>query len=190
MKWVVAAIILFIGGYTYLTLHFRKPGHDYRPYEDMKNRANTLRLLDAGYRRVQLTAERPAEPLGLHNTTVPAPGGLPSALGSTIVSQPQLPAEIINAYAAETAASGAPYPIEFRCTVPDDKQQLAGAELYLKGDEIVITPDFELLAGGLQTRSRETLVLLTVPAGILKPGSYHAVLVGATASRSWLVRVK
>lgn len=190
MKWVVVVIVVFIGGYTYLTLHYRKPGRDYRPYEDMKNRANTLRLLDAGYQRIQLAAERPAEPLGHHDTTFPAPGGLPPALKTTIVAQPKLPGEVINAYAPQSAASGEPYQIEFRCTVPNDQQQLAGAELYLKGDQIVITPDFEILAAGLQSRSRETLVLLTVPPGTFKPGSYHAMLVGENASRSWSVEVK
>lgn len=185
MKWIVLAILVFIAGYTYLTLHYRKPGPEYRPYEDMRNRANTLRLLQAGYQRIQLLAERPAEPLGRHNTTFPAPGGVPEPLRTTIVATPLLPSDILAAYGAADANAHEPYEIEFRCTVPDDKQQLAGAELYVKGDQIVVTPDFEILAAGLQTRSRETLVLLTVPAGALKPGHYQVTLVGEHMSRAW-----
>ncbi len=185
MKWIVAAILVFIAGYTYLTLHYRKPGPEYRPYEDMRNRANTLRLLQAGYQRIQLAAERPAEPLGHHNTTFPAPGGIPEPLRTTIVSKPLLPADILAAYGGDSGSARESYQVEFRCSLPNDKQQLAGAELYVKGDQIVITPDFELLAPGLLTRSRESLVLLTVPPGALKPGHYQVTLVGERTSRVW-----
>jgi hypothetical protein len=190
MKWIVLAIVLFIAGYTYLTLHFRKPGPEYRPYEDMRNRANTLRLLKAGYQRIQLAAERPAEPLGRHNTTFPAPGGIPAPLKATIVAPPLLPSDILAANGAATAEAQQPYEIEFRCTVPDDKQQLAGAELYVKDDQIVVTPDFELLSQGLLTRSRDTLVLLTVPPGALKPGHYQVTLVGEHTSRVWTLDLR
>ena len=190
MKWIVLVILVFIAGYTYLTLHFRKTGPEYRPYEDMRNRANTLRLLQAGFQRIQLTAERPAEPLGRQNTTFPAPGGIPEPLRTTIVATPLLPSDILAAYGAGTANAGEPYQIEFRCTVPDDKQQLSGAEMYVKGDQIVVTPDFELLTQGLLTRSRDTLVLLTVPAGALKPGHYQITLVGAQTSRAWTLELR
>lgn len=190
MKWIVAAIILFIGGYTYLTLHYRKPSKPYEPYADMKARANTGRLLAAGYQRVELTAQRPADVAAAANTALPAPGGLPDGLRTTLVSPPLLPVEIAEVHAASTASAGDPYSIRIRCLSPDDKQQFTHAELYVHGDEIVITPAFERLGGGLQARSADSIVVLTVPERTLKPGSYRVTVAGERLSRSWTLQVK
>ena len=192
MKWVVLAILLFLVPYTFLTLHYRKPGPAYRPYEDMKNRANTGRLLSAGYQRITLAAERPADPraAGSTATVLAAAGGLPAELRTTLVEQPLLPAEILNVSAAPATSTRAAYPIQFTCTAPDNKQQLSGAELYLRGEEILITPDFELLTGGLLARTRENLVFLTIPPGALKPGRYRVTLAGKNSSRTWSLQVQ
>jgi hypothetical protein len=115
---------------------------------------------------------------------------VPAALRSTLVQQPLLPTEILGVSAAATAATGAPYSIQFTCTLPDNKAQLAGAELYLKGDQIWITPDFERLTGKLAARTRENIILLTVPAGALKPGRYQVTLAGQNSSRAWTLQVK
>jgi hypothetical protein len=61
MRWIVVAILLFIPTYTYLTLHFRRPGPSFNPYQDMRDRADVIRLLKAGYRRVAIEATRPVE---------------------------------------------------------------------------------------------------------------------------------
>jgi hypothetical protein len=60
----------------------------------------------------------------------------------------------------------------------------------VRGTEIAIAPHFEKLSGGLQTRTREDIVLLTVPPGALKPGAYRVTLVGQNASRAWSLKVK
>ena len=62
MKWVVLVIILSIGVYTVLTLRYRRPERAFQPYQDLRDRANTHRLLDAGFQRITLTAELPADP--------------------------------------------------------------------------------------------------------------------------------
>ena len=62
MKWIVLTIALVIVPYTFLTLHYRKPGPAYRPYQDAQERANVVRLLSAGYQRITLPAQRPADP--------------------------------------------------------------------------------------------------------------------------------
>jgi hypothetical protein len=48
MKWIVVAIVAVIVPYTFLTLRYRRPGKAFEPYADMKDRANTMRLLSAG----------------------------------------------------------------------------------------------------------------------------------------------
>jgi hypothetical protein len=137
MKWVALTIIIVLVPYTFLTLHYRKKGKAFEPHQDIKERANTLRLLSAGFQRVTLEATRPAERLSL-STTVPTQntiGGLPSALGSSLIDKPQLPTEIVSVVAAPEANPLLAYPIEFACTLPDNKQQLGGAELYIRDGE-------------------------------------------------------
>jgi len=193
MKWVALAILLFIIPYTWLTLHYRKPGPAFRPYEDLKNRANVERLLAAGYRRIPLTAERPADPVRVTpaaNTTAAA-GGLPAELRATLVGDaPLLPAEIVRVAAAPTASAAGSYAIEFTCTVPNDKEQLAGAELFVHGAQLVILPRFERIGGELLTRSRESTVQLTVPPHAFQPGRYQITLVGERTSRAWSLDVR
>jgi hypothetical protein len=190
MKWVVVVIVAVIVPYTFLTLRYRKPNKAFEPYHDMQDRANTLRLLSAGFQRVSLGAARPADPIhGATVTTTSAPGGVPEALRATLVIAPLLPAEILSVSAAPSMAANEPYPVPFTCVVPDNKEQLGGAELYVRGQEIWITPNFERLTGGLIARSRENMILLTVPAATLKPGRYHVTLVGQTASRAWTLQV-
>ena len=192
MKWIVLAILLAIVPYTVLTLHYRKPGPAFRPYEDMKNRANVARLLAAGYQRIPIHAERPAGDLrAVGDAAVSAaPGGLPPELKSTLVEPLLLPASIHGVTAAATANTLRAYAIQLTCTLPDDTQQLAGADLYVREDRIVITPTLEHVAPDLRTRSRESTVLLTVPAGALKPGRYQVTLVGERASRAWALEVR
>jgi hypothetical protein len=191
MKWIVVAIAAVIVPYTFLTLRYRRPERPFEPYADMKNRANTLRLLSAGFQRIALTAAVPATAAqpAMNATIAAAPGGVPEALRASLVMTPLLPADITGVAAAPFASVGAPYAIQFTCEFPDKKQQLAGADLYVRGEEVIITPDFEKLAGGLLARSRENTILLTVPAGALKPGALRVTLVGERSSRTWSVQV-
>jgi hypothetical protein len=192
MKWIVVAIIVIIVPYTFLTLRYRKPGPAFQPYEDMKNRVNVSRLLSAGYQRIPLTVQRPADGVrtigGAEVSTVA--GGLPSDLRSTLVEPPLLPTEILSVTAVPATTTLLPYVIHFTCSLPDDKQQLGGADLYVHGETLVITPTFDHVTGDLLTRSRNAAVLVTIPSGTLKPGHYSITLVGERASQSWPLDVK
>src|ERR1043166_2507919 len=96
MKWVVIAILLCIVPYTYLRWHYRKPTKAFEPYADIKDRANTMRLLAAGFQRIPVTAQRPADPARaiLMAAISPAPGGVPEALKTSLIDVPRLPSEI------------------------------------------------------------------------------------------------
>jgi len=191
MKWVILAILVSIGTYTFLTLEYRKPDRAFRPYEDIRDRANVHRLLEAGYQRITLEADLPADSMTFDSSAraTATAGGLPAGLGKTLVTPPQLPSEIVSVSAAPAVNSLFAYPIGVKCTLPDNKQQLAGGELYVHDDELIVTPNFERLAGGLLARNRERLIRLTVPAGSLKPGRYRVTLVGAHSSRAWTLQV-
>lgn len=191
MKWIIVAIVATIVPYTFLTLRYRKTEPAFRPYEDMKNRANVSRLLAAGFQRVTLKARQPADASHLPGgaSVMPAVGGLPDELRTTLVEVPLLAAEIRQVTAAPTASVNASYSIELACTLADDKRQLSGAELYLRPERVVILPTFEPTAGNLATRSRDVVALLTIPAGTLKAGSYMVTVVGEKTSRSWPLAV-
>ena len=192
MKWVALAILLLIVPYTIVTLRYRKPEPAFQPYEDLRNRANVSRLLSAGYQRIPLVAQRPADTgrAGSGAFVAPAPGGLPAELRTTLVEALVLPTEITHVAAASSTNAAQPYSIQLACTLPNEQQQLGGADLYVRGEEIVLTPKFEPIGGTLLARSRDAAVLLTIPAGTLKPGRYDVTLVGERASRRWSLEVK
>ncbi len=191
MRWIVLSILVFIPIYTYLTLHFRRPGRAFAPYQDLRDRTDVVRLLKAGYHRVAVEATRPAEPPPDGALAAsPAPGGLPAELRKTLVETPLMPLEISRVTAAQAASSAIDYPIGLAYTLADNKRQLSGAHLYVRDGEVVIVADFERLGGELMARTREGYALLTVPPGTLRPGTYTVTAVGERASRSWTLRVR
>jgi hypothetical protein len=192
MRWIVAAILLFIVPYTYVNLKFRKPGKAFEPYADMKAQANVNRLLEAGYRRVAVRAERPFPALTPAEITrgpaaVPAavPGGLPADLAATLVDPPRLPAAYRDLLAPGDSPVLLPARLQFTARLESDREQLAGADIYLRENELVIVPSFEPVPEGLQARSAESTVLLTLPAGLLPPGRHALTLLGSRESLRW-----
>ena len=196
MKWVFLVIIACIIPYTVLTLKYRKATPAFEPYEDTKQRANVIRLLDAGYQRINVCAERPADPqllvrslTGLAGMTNAA-GGLTEGLSATLVEIPQLPLSFGAVTAASETTTLLPYPIIFTCTLGDQKHQLGGAQVFVRGGNVVIVPQFEPLSGELTARSKESSVVITLPGGALKPGRYTMHLAGRDQSRQWQVEVR
>lgn len=189
MRWIALAIFLYIAGYTVVTLRYRKPGPEFQPYAQALERAA---LAKAGFQHVPARVERPADPQfgspppGLAR----AAGGLPPPLLAALPAHTPLPSEIGRISAAPEANRYLAYTIQFGCVLPDNRRELGSAEIFLKGDELYIVPDLERLPGALLTRSRENVVLLTVPAGAIPAGRYRAVLIGQEASKSWVLDVK
>ncbi len=196
MKWIVLAIFLFIVPYTWLTLKYRRPGPAYEPYAEAKDRANTTRLLTAGWQRLEARIDRPDDPKHWRSVidatatvseTIP---GLPPALGDTLVEAPLLPKGYSTITASGEAGGLLPYPVLFNCTLPDVRKQLTGALLYVRPGSLVLVPQFEPIEGNLLARTTESLVLLTVPAGTLKPGRYLVILPASGRSQQWPLVVR
>ncbi|MCW5547723.1 MAG: hypothetical protein KIT44_02070 [Opitutaceae bacterium] len=191
MKWIVLVIVLSLGAYTWLTLHYRKVNPAFAPYGDMKDRANTHRLLAAGFQRISLRVERPADPrpaAGDAVITAAAPG-LPEDLRATLLDLPVLPADYERVAAADAINAFFPYLIEFSELSTDHRYQPGPAMIYLREGELIIVPELEKLSGDLQARGRDNRVRLTIPAGALKPGQYAVRLVGARSSQAWTLQV-
>jgi hypothetical protein len=196
MKWVVLAIFACLVPYTLLTLKYRKPGPAYEPYEEGKNRANTARLLENGYQRLSVVAERAADParesraITSAATITEISGGLPEDLAGTLVEPPELAQTLTSVLAARTATALLPYPILFNCTLADHKRQFSGADLYVKGDTIAIVPKFEPIQGQLLARTTESCVVVTLPGGTLKAGRYTFTIAARQHSKQWSLEVK
>jgi hypothetical protein len=199
MRWVVASILLFVVPYTYVNLKFRKPDKAFEPYADMRDQANVRRLLDAGYTRVSVRAERPYPALSARQllpegapaaTVSVATGGLPKPLDTTLVEQPRLPAAYVDLLAPSELSAQGDARVQFTARLEDDHEQLGGASVYVRDDEIVIVPTFEPVPGSLQARSKDGNVLLTLPAGVLAPGLHAVTLVGSRESLRWTVNVR
>jgi hypothetical protein len=188
MKWIVLAIVVLLPLYTFLTLHFRKPGPAYEPFRDSQQRA---RLEQAGYSRISLHPEWPSDPKPLRPDVAiaPAAGGLPADLRATFFTAPLLPAEIGAVEAGPVASDTEPYRVRFLSTLDDNHQVLADAKIYFRPGQLYIVPTCEPLAGGLTARSRSVVTELSVNAGALPAGTYRATLVGARAARTWTVQV-
>jgi hypothetical protein len=192
MKWIVIAILLFVPAYTYLTLRYRRSGPVYEPYAEARDRAMVERLLAAGYHRVTIAATRPTETLRL-SARAPiqgAPGGLPADLATALTAAPLPPTRVTHIIAARETAATQPYIVDFTATLPDEKEELLDAQVYVRESGLILVPNFERVPGGLLVRSPETEVRLTVPAGVLPPGHYRVTLVATHESQSWMLFVK
>ena len=196
MKWIVLSIILFIAAYTFITLHFRKPGAAYQPYKDSKVRATVQRLEQAGYQRIAAAVSTPADPqrsaanLGRNIATTKATiSGLYGELAQSFTDKPTLPDSIGNVTAPASANVLMPYSFQFNCTLPDKKFIVADTYVCLKEEEIAVVTNLEPISGGLLSRSRECAVVLTLAPGTLKPGNYRVTLIGAQSSRQWTLQV-
>ena len=196
MPWIVAAIVLFILGYTVLRLHYGKRGKPFEPYHDIGEQASTQRLLGLGYQRIPVDIERPADPLPAARlapaaaAVVNALGGLPEELGGALATRPALPAVIGSVTAPLEVAPTDTYRLQFTCAQPDYKTQIHGAFLYRKDRQLFLLPDFEKMPGQLLARSRESVVLASFPTQSLKPGRYTVTLCGGRTSKSWGFTVK
>lgn len=190
MIWIVLTIVVFVGAYTFISLRYRKPGRAYQPAEDTKNRVNTSRLLSAGYQRVHLSTRLPTSAGSATNTAEVAPGGLPDDLRTALISPLQLPVDVVSGHGASTTTSNEPYELLFRCVGADDSRAVAGAELYVKGNILLVAPQLEKLGRGLHSRTRDHLVQATIPPSSLKPGNYRLLVVGERLSQTWNVQVK
>ncbi len=188
MKWIVVAIIACIIPYTWITLAYRKEGPAYEPYQDNKDRAQVLRLLDAGFRRVELQLDRLVEPAiaaAPAADTQAIDGGLPPLLNELLIDKPPVPSAFTQVSAPSTQLAGVPYEIVLSAQQPDHDERPETSTLYLRGQEAVFIVGYDALPGDLQARGLTTRLRLTVPANTFTPGTYHGTLVGATESRRW-----
>jgi hypothetical protein len=198
MKWVVLAIVIGLGSYTFVTLKFRKdPQSAHRPVEDAKERFTTTRLRQAGYARIAVNAERPADPAATLASLVrplaeilDAPAGVPAELAETFAELPKLPDSFQNVSAPARHAAMLPYSLQYICQLPDHQEVLGETRVYVKDNHIAVITDFDRIDSDLLARTKDSPVLLQLPASIFRSGeTFEITLVGKTASKHWSLQV-
>jgi hypothetical protein len=198
MKWVVLATVIGLGAYTYVTLKFRKdPASAHRPVEDAKERFTVSRLRQAGYTRIPVTAERPADlSRALAGLVRPlaeiqnAPAGVPAELSETFAELPKLPDSFQNVSAPAGHTAMLPYSILYVCQLPDHNGVLGETRVYVKDNDVAIVTDFDRIDADLLARTKESTVLLQLPASIFRSGeTFQITLVGKTGSKQWSLQV-
>jgi len=195
LRWVVAAVVVFILGYTFLRLHFGKTGRAFEPYQAAREHAAAARLVALGYRRIPVQIQRPAEPFPADHFAprqtelVSALGGLPAEMAGGLANPPGLP-DAVTGVAAPREAGAGPYTLQFRCAQPDYRTQIHDVLLFRKDRQLFLLPDFERIAGELRARWRESVVVASFPTDGLAPGRYTVTLCGRQTSVSWAFVVK
>ena len=195
LRWIVLAIAVFILGYTFLRLHYRKPGRAFEPYQNAREHTATARLAALGYRRIPVQVERPAEPFPAdrfaprQTEITSALGGLPAEMDGGLTSPPDLPVSVTGVTAPREAGAG-PYTLQFRCAQSDYRTQLRDVLLFRKDRQLFLLPDFERTPGDLRARWKESVVVASFPTEGLAPGRYTVTLCGRRTSLSWAFTVK
>ena len=193
MKWVVAAIVVFVVGYTLVNIYFRKPGRAFRPYEDMNKRATTARLLSAGWQKLPVDLTRPLEKpgFGITASVARAGSGLGSELDAALAEKPTLPSSIDRVAAPESIARGENYPVHFTASLADQRLQLGRVEALRRNNEIVLVPVLERLPGNnLLSRWKDADYCALVPTDRLEPGRYTVRLTATGPALQWTMLVR
>jgi hypothetical protein len=192
MRWIIISMILFVLPYTYLTLHYRKPGYSYQPYQDAKEKTV---LAHNGYTRISLPSAQPASGMllpvqGIPASITPSLEGLTPELNKALGNAVTIPEGIDSVAAPAVFEHGKTYPFSYGCSITDSHHALAGARLYVKDKNVYFITDFEALVGGLSTRDTHTVIAIELPTASLEPGAYTFTVVGKKHSRRWPVLVK
>ena len=196
MKWIVVIIVVFIAGYTWVNLRYRKPGRGFRPYEDMNNRATTVRLLQGGWSRIPVTTRRPADkPAGDEapaNAANISRGsvGLGIELDNAFAEKPKLPASIDRVVAPASVTHGTDYAAYFTVGFADNSALLGDIVLYRKGNLLVLIPTLEPVPGKLLVRWKDGAYWVNFPTQSLPPGQYQVKLLAQGPAATWNVTVR
>jgi hypothetical protein len=189
MKWVVAAILVFVVGYTFLNLRYRKPGKPHEPYAELLSRATAAKLQAAGWERIPVDARRPAEKTTADTATAVVGRGGPglgAELTEIFAERPRLLGTIDRVIAPTVVRHGEQYSAYFAASLSDLHGQLADLALYRKGNTLVLIAGVEPLPGrDLRSRWNDSSYWFGFPTQSLPPGRYHVRLVAAGPAATW-----
>ncbi|MBE2216140.1 MAG: hypothetical protein IAE82_19860 [Opitutaceae bacterium] len=200
MKWIVLAIVVYIAGYTFINVAYRKPpGAAHEPAVEARERAlRTVQTTMNGWSRVtcQLAAGSPmaeAEPAEVATAPLPQPldRHLPPDLPMIMPGEPALhPGAItVTAPARVAAADGLRVRLEFPggATVPAFGETLA----YFKGNHLYLfLQDKRHVAPDSQPVPAASPLVLVLPPATLTAGTWQASVFTASQTFEWTFTVE
>ena len=189
MKWIVAAIVVFVVGYTLVNFYFRKPGPAYRPYQDAQDRATTARLVAAGWQKIAVDIRRPVEnpsaaatPAAISRDYI----GVGADLDEKFAEKPKLLATIDKVVSPSAVEHDKDYSLYFTGSLTDLKAQVGDLTLYRKGNQLVLIPSIEPLPGhDLMSRWTDSNYWVNFPTTNLPPGRYEMRIVANGPAAVW-----
>lgn len=192
MKWVVLVILVFIAGYTFVNLKYRKQQKPHEPAAEMRQRVTAARLKEAGWERLPLSSRRPVEKLaGLEASIERGLPGLGLDFTNAMVEKPVLMRSIDKVSAPDSVSSGDDYTICFTATVTDQRYQLGEIQLYRRGNELVLLPAEEHLPGKeLLSRWKDDNYCATFPTAALPAGAYTMCILAGGPAAKWRFTVR
>ncbi len=192
MKWVILAIALFIIGYTFINLRYRKPGKGHEPAAEMRHRVTAARLKEAGWEKLSVDTRRPAEKITGDDAPITRGMlGLGLDFNTTLVEKPGLLRSIDQVSAPDHVEPGADYTATFTGSISDLTCQLGDIELYRRGNELVLLPVIEHLPGKqLYSRWNDASYCVTFSTKTLPAGTYQVSLFAQGPAAKWSFRIK
>jgi len=209
MKWIILALLPCLAAYTFVTLQYRKPGHAFEPYSDLKARAQIHQLLEAGFQRIPLEIrdatdsrplnkkpdfadhlKNPANERTLYALiTQTAAGGLPEDLASALIEPPHLLREASTSLGPVDLYDGGDLVLKVRFYASAEP---VAAQLYVRENQTFVVVELaapDAPEDDYEARRTEYVKWLIAPAGLLNPGRYNGLLIGAEQSMRWGVHV-
>jgi hypothetical protein len=193
MKWVVAAIAVFVVGYTLVNVYYRKPGPGHLPYEETNRRITAARLQDAGWVRLPLETRRPVEKPPAASAAAVSRGalGLGLELDACFTEKPRLLASIDSVAAPSEVAHGADYTVYFTGRLADQQWQLGELQLFQHDNVLVLVPNLEHLPGTqLLSRWNDANYCASFSTQSLPPGRYTMRIVANGPAVAWTMTVR
>lgn len=192
MKWVVLVIAVFIVGYTFINLRYRKPGKGHEPAAEMKQRATAARLKEAGWEKMAVDTRRPAEKIGGKDAPISrGTFGLGLDFNTTLIDKPGLLRSIDLVTAPASVEAGSDYNACFTGTLSDLRYQVGDIELFRRGHELVLLPTIEHLPGKeLYSRWNDANYCVSFSTRNLPPGTYEVSLFAQGPAAKWSFTIR
>lgn len=200
MRWIVLVIAVYIAGYTFINIAYRKPADSaHEPAAEARERSlRTVQTTMAGWSRVacELAAMAPSseeEPAAVAAKPLPTPldRNLPPDLPMIMPGEPALhPAAIVVSARARLAASA---PLRVRLDFPAGPAVPAFGEVlaYFKDHHLYLfIQDHRHVARDSQPIPAESPLHIVLPPATLTPGTWQASAFTASQAFTWTFTVE
>lgn len=200
MKWIVLVIVVYIAGYTFINIAYRKPaGSAHEPYAESRERSlRTVQSTMNGWTRVACSlrpenTDAPAEPASVTVLPLPEPldRQLPADLPLIMPGRPALHPAALRLTAPAQARADEPLHVRLEFAVDSTAVGFGEVLAYFKDNHLyVFIQDQRHVAPGTQPTPAASPLTLELPAGTLTAGAWQASAFTASQAFTWSFHVE